>query len=171
MSDQLGPDFDERLRASLERFQPPSPLPEGARFSRSRPVARRLRRMQLSLVIAGALVVATFVAASAAAGGPPSTWPQRAVTTVQSVTHVGENPAPSSPEKKPEAPPRPPVEAQPPKAAESSHRSPEPSKDSQTEPRESPDASPNQSHDHGSSPAPHPDDGQSTSRFGTPSEN
>src|SRR2546428_3114730 len=108
MSDQLGPDFEERLRTELDRFRPPTPLPKRARFNRPQPAYRRWGRMQLAVAMAGAPAVPTGLAASAAPRTDPSTWPQRAVTTVEPVPHAGETTASPSPAKAPPTQPKPP---------------------------------------------------------------
>src|SRR5258708_254560 len=54
MSDQLGPDFDERLGAELDRVSPPTPLPANARFHASPSAYRPLTGRKLALASAGA---------------------------------------------------------------------------------------------------------------------
>jgi len=169
MSDQLGPDFDERLQAELDRFTPPTPLPEKARFSLRQPRYRRFGRMQLAVTMAGVLAVMTVAAASAASGTDPSTWPQRAVTTVESVTHVVEsNPTPSPVT---QAPTKPPAKTEPVKTTAPEHESPEPPEGSRPEPKDSPEPSSGQSHDHETSPSPSSDDRHSYYSPRPPSEN
>src|SRR5260370_6834755 len=103
MTDQLGPSFDKRLRAELDRFKPPTPRPESARFSRISPGYGRLGFLKPAVAMAAALALMT-VAASAASGSPnPSVWKDRAWTTVQEVTQT----APPSPT--PAAPKPPPI--------------------------------------------------------------
>src|SRR5216683_2506924 len=108
MSDQLGPDFDERLAAELDRVTAHTPLPENARFNISPPGNRRLGGRKMALAASG--VVAVFMlAATVFAGSPnPAVW----VSTVESVTHLGESsPSPSpvsSPESEPDTRRRPP---------------------------------------------------------------
>src|SRR3989475_4118939 len=101
MSDQLGPDFEERLRTELDRFRPPTPLPKRARFNRPQPAYRRWGRMQLAVAMAGALAVLTGLAASAASRTDPSTWPQRAATTGESLAPRGVTTTSPSPKKAP----------------------------------------------------------------------
>ena len=126
MSDQLGPDFDERLGAELEHGFAPTPLPANARFHVSPPGYRPLVGRKLALAVAGAVAL-LMVAATALARSPnPAVW----VSTVESVTHVGEsNPSPS-PESPVQAEPQPPAHAEPTSPAEPSHGSPEPSHES-----------------------------------------
>src|SRR2546428_9708934 len=113
MSDQLGPEFEERGRTERDRRRPPTPLPKRARFNRPQPAYRRWGRMQLAVAMAGALAVLTVLAASAGSGTDPSTRPQRAGTTVESVAHAGENTPSPSPKKGPQTPSRPPAQPAP----------------------------------------------------------
>ncbi len=94
MSDQLGPDFDERLGAELERAPAPTPLPANARFNVSPPGYRPLVGRKVALAVAGAVAL-LMVAATALARSPnPAVW----VSTVESVTHAAESsPSPSRP--------------------------------------------------------------------------
>src|SRR6267378_2715935 len=96
MSDRLGPHFDDRLRAELDRFQGPTPLPDSARFGRVR-ARRRLGPLKPALALAGALGI-LLIAASALAGSPnPGVWTQRAVNSIESVTQTGPpSPTPES---------------------------------------------------------------------------
>ena len=174
MSDRLGADFDERLRAELNRFRPPTPMPASARFAVLRPGLRRFGRLHLAVAMAGALAVLTVVAASAASGTNPTSWPQRAVTSVESVAHVGESAPSPSPEKVPQTQSRPPSQSQPSKSntPQTERDSPDPSDGSRTEPKESPAPAPKQSRDRPSpSPSPNSDDRHSTSRLDARSEN
>jgi len=160
MSDQLGPDFDRRLKAGLDRFEGPNPLPSSARFSRSPTAPHRLGPIKLALAAAGALAVLT-VAASALAGGPdPSAWPQKAVNSFELVTHIAQ-PSPSpSPTRSPQAQGRPAAHATP---SDSKHESPEPSEGSHAQPSPSPtpESTSHDSSNAGPSPTPSPgsDDG------------
>ncbi len=141
MTDQLGPSFDKRLRAELDRFRPPTPRPEMARFSRMPVGYGPLRFLKPAVAVAAALGLLT-VAASAASGSPnPSVWKQRAVTTVQEITQT----APSSPT--PEPPkaspiqPAPAAQPEPSEAPEPNRESPEPSGETRQQPAESPEGS------------------------------
>ena len=58
----MGPHFDDRLRAELDRFEGTTPLPETARFSRVQ-ARRRLVLLKPALALAGALGI-LMVAAS-----------------------------------------------------------------------------------------------------------
>jgi hypothetical protein len=145
MTDNLGPDFDLRLRASLDRVDGPTPLPENARFS-SMKTSRRLGPLRPALALAGALGI-LMVAATALAGSPnPGVWQQRAVNSIESVTHSQSSPSPES-EGSHHAPVQPSTRTEP---SETSHESPEPSSGSHQEPSPSPDG-----HD-SSNPAPSP---------------
>lgn len=166
MTDQLGPDFEERLQAELERFRPPTPLPQTARFRGPQPGYRPFGGMKLALAMAGALAVLTVVAASAATGTDPASWPQRAVTTVESVTHAGEASSSPSPEHQTQS--NVPAQGQPSKTAKPDQKSPvqprgsrtepkespEPTDGSHNEPKQSPEPSPTQPNDHHESPSP-----------------
>lgn len=165
MTDQLGPDFDERLKAELDRFEGPTPLPSGARFSQSRTGSRPLEGLKPALVVAGA-IAALLVAASAASGSPdPAVW----VTTVETVTHVGPASPSPSPVTSPNAQANPPPRAEPSEAAEPSHESPEPSGDTHSQPVESPEASPAPSPEPTESPNSGSEDGHSGSPSPSPS--
>jgi hypothetical protein len=127
MNDQLGPDFDERLGAELDRVSAPTPLPANARFNASPPGYRPLVGRKVVLAVAGAVAL-LMVAATALARSPnPAVW----VSTVESVTHVGESSPSPSPESAPQAQPQPPAHAEPTSPAEPSHESPEPSGDTE----------------------------------------
>lgn len=122
MTDQLGPDFDERLGAELDRGEAPTPLPGDARFhlhpSNYRPITGR----KLALAAAGAVAVLMLAATALARSPNPAVW----VTTVQSVGHSVESaPSPSS-DSTPQAQPPPPARTQPTSTAEPSHESAEP---------------------------------------------
>jgi hypothetical protein len=174
MTHRLGDDFEERLRAELDRSRPPTPRPERARFAQPQLGFRRFGRLQLAVAMAGALAVLTVVAASAASGTDPATWPQRAVTTVESVAHVGESVASPSPEKVPQTQSRPPAQSQPSKSQTSlpGSQGTEPSDGSRTDQKESPEASPKQSRVRPSpSPSPNSDDHHSSSRWDARSQN
>jgi hypothetical protein len=138
MTDQFGPDFDHRLKASLDRSYGPTPLPESARFSRQEPGRGRLGPIKLGIATAAALAL-LMVAASALAGGPdPSTWTQKAVSSFESVTHGAQATPSPVPTRSPQAQSHPPVRTSP---AGSGH--------------ESPEASDGSHHDSGASPTPY----------------
>ena len=153
MTEQLGPSFDKRLRAELDRFRPPTPRPEMARFSRMPAGYGPLRFLKPATVVVAALALLT-VAASAASGSPnPSVWKQRAVTTVEEVTQ-GAQPSPTpEPVKPPAAQPAPASQPEPSESPEPSgspepSESPEPNRDSpeptdgaHQEPTQSPESS------------------------------
>src|SRR5260370_41708176 len=105
MTDQLGPDFDERLGAELERVSPPTPLPVNARFHAAPSAYRPLtgRKLALALASAGAVLM---LGATALARSPN---PAARVSTVQSAAHARESRPPPSPGGPPSAPPAPPT--------------------------------------------------------------
>ncbi len=144
MTDQLGPSFDKRLRAELDRFMPPTPRPESARFSLAPAGYRRLARLKPALAVAAAVAV-LMVAASAASGSPnPGVWTQRAVTTVESVTQsTPPSPTPEPPKPSPVQPAQtaPVANPSPSESAEPAHESPEPTETTRPEPSESPESS------------------------------
>ena len=158
MSEKLGPDFDDRLKRELDRFEGPTPLPEGARFS-SAQSRRQLGPLKPVLALAGAMAI-LLVAASTLAGSPnPGVWTQRAVNSIESVTQAGHSsPSPES-EGSHHQPVKPSTRTEP---SETGHESPEPSSGSHQEPSESPEPSPTPESDGPSSanptPSPSPDD-------------
>jgi hypothetical protein len=165
MTDQLGPDFDARLKAELDRLEGPTPLPSDARYSQSRTGYRRFGGMKPALVVAGA-VAALLVAASAVSGSPdPTVW----VTTVESVTHVGAASPSPSPATSPNTQANPTPRAEPSEAAEPSHESPEPSGDTHSEPVASPEASATPSPEPAETPSPGSDGEHSGSESPAPS--
>jgi hypothetical protein len=137
MSDSLGPDFDERLGAELDRGAAPTPLPANARFNMSPPGYRPLVGGKVVLAVAGAVAL-LMVAATALAHSPnPAVW----VSTVESVTHVGESSASPSPESAPQAQTPPPAQVHPTRTAEPDTESPEPSGDTRLESSPAPSGS------------------------------
>jgi hypothetical protein len=147
MTDQLGPDFDERLGAELDRYVGPTPGPDRARFRQPALRYRRFGGRKTALVAAIALAV-TMVGASAFSGSAdPAVW----VTTVQTVTHVSaSSPSPAASQASPQVPTRPPAHSKPAPAATPAHQSPEPEGDQRGEPSDSPETSPSPSQSHGS---------------------
>jgi len=141
MTDQLGPSFDNRLRAELDRVRPPTPRAEMARFGLMPARPRWLVALKPAIAVGAALALLS-VAASAASGSPnPGVWQQRAVTTVEELTQS----APPSPTpeqvKAPAAQPAPPAHPQPSETPEPNRESPEPSSGTRQEPAESPESS------------------------------
>jgi len=141
MTDQLGPSFDKRLRAELDRFRPPTPWPESARFSRIPPGYGRLGFLKPAVAVAAALALVT-VAASAATGSPnPSVWKERALTTVQEVTqNAPARPTPEPPKASP-VQTAPEAQPEPSEAPEPNRESPEPSGETDQQPTVSPEGS------------------------------
>src|SRR5712691_9787023 len=120
MTDQLGPDFDERLGAELDRASPPTPLPADARFSKSMSGYHPITGRKLALAVAGAVALLMLGATALARSPNPAVW----VTTVQSVTHALESGPSPSPEGRAPVQLQPPAHVvQPTKSAEPSHES------------------------------------------------
>ena len=163
MTDQLGPDFDERLGAELDRVSPPTPLPANARFNTSPSGYRPMTGRKVALAVVGAVAVLMLGATALARSPNPAVW----VTTVQTVTHALE----SSPSPSPEGPA--PVQPAPPAHVVQATNSPEPSHESPEPPGESPEPSgsptPSPEHHQSPSPSPSPDGGNSGSRSPSPS--
>jgi len=160
MTDQLGPDFDERLGAELDRATPPTPLPANARFNTSPRGYRPITGRKVALGVVGAVAVLMLGATALARSPNPAVW----VSTVESVTRAAESSPSPSPEGPPSVQPAPPAHlVQPTKSAEPGHESPEPS--------ESPTASPehHQSPSPSPSPSQDPEGGDSGSRSPSPS--
>jgi len=141
MTDQLGPSFEKRLRAELDRSKPTTLRPASARYSRISPGYGRLRFLKTAVAVAAALALAT-VAASATSGSPnPSVWKERALTTVQKVTQTAPpSPTPEPPKASP-IQPAPAAQPEPSEAPEPNHESPEPSDETRQQSSESPEGS------------------------------
>ncbi len=136
--DPLGPGFEWRLRAALDRVQPPAGAPRYA--SQPAPAVRSWNLAPAALVAAiAALAVLTGFAATGSAN--PAVWTERAVSTIQSGGHAPQpggatpaspsaspRPAPSAaPSHEPESePPSQPKPAESPEPSSGSHESPEP---------------------------------------------
>jgi len=140
MSNKTGREFDQRLRAALNRALPPTPRPDRARYRRA--VGGTHPILGFKVALAAACAVALTIGVSAITGSAdPMVWTQRAVTTVQSVTQQHQ-PSPTPETEHPQQP----AEANPtaqPAATEAEnprHESPDPSEDNHRE-SESPDAS------------------------------
>jgi hypothetical protein len=84
----LGPGFERRLKAALDRVAPPSPLLSSARYrSGAAMLPRRTWRLVPVLVGIGAAGMA--LTAAAATGSPnPVVWTERAGSAIQSVSHT-----------------------------------------------------------------------------------
>ena len=158
MTDQLGADFDRRLKAGLDRFYGPNPQPENARFSRTQAPRRPIGPIKAGVAAAGALAV-LLAAASVVAGGPdPSTWTQKAVSSFEAVTHAAQSSSSPASTPSPRANSQPPARTSP---AEPQRESPEPSDESHAEPSVSPTRDPGTHDSAAPSPTPSPgsDDG------------
>lgn len=88
----LGPGFERRLKAALDKVVPPSPLLASARYRTG--ATRRMSRawrFAPALVAVGAAAMA--ITATATTGSPnPSVWRDRAGTVFQSVGHFPGSP-------------------------------------------------------------------------------
>lgn len=157
--DPMGPGFEWRLKAVLDRVTPPASRPRyesvsmgGVRLWRAAPV-----------LLAAATAVLLALTATAATGSPnPVVWTQRAASTIQSVGHAPEaapspEPSPETPQETPRSAPAAPPTHAPEHEAEASP-SPEPSERPEPSPRPEPTKSPSPSDDHlgSSSPSPSP---------------
>ena len=145
MTNKTGREFDQRLRALLNRSLPPTPRPERARYSRALGGAQSMLGFKVAL--AAACAVALTIGVSAITGSAdPSVWTQRAVTTVQSVTQQHE-PSPTPETERPQQPAQPNPTAQPAaaKTQNPARESPDPSEDRNRE-SESPEASGSRTH-------------------------
>jgi len=158
--DPMGPGFEWRLKAALDRVTPPLSVP---RYQLAAAGVRTLRLAPFALAAAATALVA--LSATAATGSPnPVVWTERATTTIESVGH---GPATvNSPEPSPNVSPR---SSQGAPAAPSTHQ-PEHNASPSPEPSESREPTDSDSGDHsgpgpGSSspspsarPSPSPDD-------------
>jgi hypothetical protein len=130
----LGPIFEKRLKAALDRVTPPSPMLSRARYrSLIASPSGRAWRLAPALVGIGAALMA--LTAAAATGSPnPAVWTERAGSVIQNVGHI-----PASSPKSAQSP-----------TPESSHEATQPGrptsdgrdKEGSSEPKESPEASP-----------------------------
>jgi hypothetical protein len=151
--DPLGPGFDWRLRAALDKVEP---LFSAPRYQTA-PRFNVWRLAPAGVAVASMLLLA-LTAAAATGSADPTVWTQRATTTIQSVGHPPEpSPSPESSPAQPQTPPRaapiaPPARstARPATATpQGSHESPEPSEN------HSPFPQPTDHHPQGS-PSPYP---------------
>jgi hypothetical protein len=130
MTNKTGKEFDQRLRAALNRSLPPTPRPERARYSRTLGASHPMLGFKVAL--AAACAVALTIGVSAITGSAdPAVWTQRAVTTVQSVTQHSE-PSPTSETEHPPqgAQTKPTTQPTAAKTSNPSRESPDPSEDS-----------------------------------------
>jgi hypothetical protein len=89
--DQLGPGFEWRLKAVLDRVVPPPRL-SSPRYQSASVSFRRhaLAPALLAIAMSGLLALS----ATAATGSPnPAVWEQKAATTIHSVSHAQSSPA------------------------------------------------------------------------------
>ena len=95
--DPIGPGFEWRLKAALDRVTPPVSTP---RYLSATPGVRTLHLAPFALAAAAAALLA--LSATAATGSPnPVVWTERATTTIESVGHPAATPStePSQPPK------------------------------------------------------------------------
>lgn len=151
----LGPGFDRRLRAALDRVEPPTPHVMGARYRMLGVPAGRALRLVPALAVVVVIGVVSVSAFAATGSANPMVWTLRAAATIQSVSHI---PAvsPDTPIASPAAKHSPTSGQQ---AGGSAKSTPSHSPDSQQnhgEPSDRPEGSP---YPHpSSSPSPEPDD-------------
>jgi hypothetical protein len=89
----LGPDFERRLRAALDRVAPPTPYVSGARYRMTAArLPRRALRLATLLAAAGAAGVVSLSAFAATGSANPAVWTERAASTIKSVGHIPETP-------------------------------------------------------------------------------
>jgi hypothetical protein len=126
----LGPRFERRLKAALDSVVPRTPNFANARYHSVR-WTRANRPWRLAPAFVGlAAVGITALSAAAATGSPsPAVWTQRAVSTIQSVSHIPDNNPIPPPSNAPDPRGTTPVGQQPVKshASPPSDRQPEPS--------------------------------------------
>jgi hypothetical protein len=90
----IAPGFEWRLKSALDRITPPSGLP---RYAMARRTFRPLRPA-LATALAVSVTVLLALSATAATGSPnPVVWKERAVLTIQAVSHQAEAPAIQAP--------------------------------------------------------------------------
>jgi predicted lipid-binding transport protein (Tim44 family) len=131
--DRFGPDLEARLRAELDRVQPPHSSPRYL-AAPPRPLTGRLAPALLAVSVIGILALSAFVASGSA---NPAVWGHDVVTIIQSssttptpTTHA---PSPTQTPKSQPVPshrsdsPRPTERPEPTEPAEDAHQSPEPS--------------------------------------------
>lgn len=172
MSDQLGPDFDDRLRTALDPFEGPTPSPDRARFGG--PPRRRswLGGARPALATAGVVAAVTVAASALSGSASPAVWTHRAMTTVESITGGSESSPSAEPTSSPHSASQPSAHAEP---TEPNHESPEPSGETNQQPPEGPTVSPSPSPERdqppGASPSPSstPDGGDHESPSPSPS--
>lgn len=87
---KLGPTFDRRLTAALDRVVPPTPHLAGARYrSAMQPIrSGRIWRLAPALVGIGAIGIIATSATVATGSTNPAVWTQRAASSIKSVSHI-----------------------------------------------------------------------------------
>jgi outer membrane biosynthesis protein TonB len=175
--DELGPGFEKRLKAALDRVVPPSPLLSTARY-RSAPAWLPSRRWRLAPALAIAVGAAGVALTAVAATGSPNPviWTERAGFAIESVSHIpGASPkAHQSPRPEPSRGSTPGQETEPSHPTPSSGRevepspSPEPTERSEASPRPEPSTTPHENPE--SSPSPEPSQGGDQTPSPTPDD-
>jgi hypothetical protein len=90
----IAPGFEWRLKIALDRVTPPSGLP---RYAMSKRTFRPLRPA-LATALAVSVTVLLALSATAATGSAnPVVWSERAVSTIQAVSHLQEPPPTQAP--------------------------------------------------------------------------
>jgi hypothetical protein len=84
----LGPGFDRRLRAALDRVVPPTPHVMSARYRMLGAPARRALRLVPTLTVVVVVGVVSITAFAATGSANPVVWTQRAAASIQSVSHI-----------------------------------------------------------------------------------
>jgi hypothetical protein len=97
----LGPGFERRLKTALDSVVPSAPL--FARYFLTTPSqSSRPWRLASALVGIGAMGIMALSAFAATGSPSPAVWGQRAVSTIQSVSHIPES-SPNQPSPTPDA--------------------------------------------------------------------
>ena len=145
--DPMGPGFEWRLKAALDRVTPPFPTPRYLSVGAGR---RTLRLAPFALAAAATALLA--LSATAATGSPnPVVWTERATTTIESVgqpppTMRSTEPSPNQPTNGQREAPAAPTTHEP------EHRaSPKPEPSESPQPSESPEPPESPSEDHSES--------------------
>jgi hypothetical protein len=153
--DPLGPGFDRRLKAALDRVTPPASSP---RYAYQAVAGLRPWRLASVVVAAGAACLLALTAVAATGSPNPVVWTQRAASTIGSVGHAPEaspSPEPSKPpHATPHSAPSKPVQQTEHEASPSPRHSEQPSESPRPEPSDS--GNPGGDHHSESSPSPSP---------------
>jgi outer membrane biosynthesis protein TonB len=130
----LGPGFERRLSAVLDRVAPPTPLFAAARYrSMMPPRSSGIWRLVPAAVGIAAIVVMATSATVETGSANPAVWTQRAAATIQTVRHLPD----SKPAPNPVPPSSQPADTSRPVPAHSADTKPTP----ETEPSDGPERS------------------------------